>query len=155
MQQSANRLMHRSQFVIQQMLRLLTSIPHIYVSNILILVVGCSPSVPTSTSSQAPKLAHLADIGEPDEDQRRVDGILVIGSALTDDHVVAIRALTDSLEPPVQQSGITHIRNICHDAPNAATNIWQVGTLQVYQKLVLRDGKWAIDEEGGGFVHGH
>ncbi|WP_148618787.1 hypothetical protein [Mariniblastus fucicola] len=91
----------------------------------------------------------LKNIGQPDDRQRTLDGILIIGNALTDEHVRAIRVITDAKRPDDQNA----IRNIVHEAPNSASNAWKNGTHQTYQKLTFANGQWKIAEEGGGFVH--
>ena len=119
----------------------------IIASLFLLCTIGCDrASSPRSPGSEA--TANLNDIGQPDKQQRKVDGILIIGSALTDEHVNAIRALTDDRQPDDPSA----IRNIVHESPTEASNAWQLGTLQTYQKLRFANGQWAIFEDGGGFT---
>jgi hypothetical protein len=90
----------------------------------------------------------LADIGAPDEVERIVDDIQVVGSELTDDHVQAIRRLTDDTKPTDQSQEWR--RGIIHVGVNRADHIWQSRFAQSYQKLKLVNGKWTIVESGGG-----
>ena len=121
-------------------------------------IVGCresatsevAPPVAESLQPQRPPVPErLQDIGTPDHVKREVDGIQIIGSALTDDHIAAIRAITDDTKPTKPNRYL--IRGIEHTGPNAATNTWQTGHSQVYQKLRLANGTWTVDEQGGGF----
>jgi hypothetical protein len=93
--------------------------------------------------------SELPNVGEPDNKERKVDGILIVGSALTDAHVAAIRALTDDLAPRNAKADL--IRNIQHKGPNKAINIWQGAHFESYQSLLFVDGKWELEETGGGF----
>ena len=101
----------------------------------------------------SPSKQHLNGLSIQDTESRQVDGITIIGSALTDEHISAIRSLTDSMKPSAQDSGREPVRIISHDGPNAASNEWRVDSLQIYQKLEFKGGGWAIIEKGGGFVH--
>ena len=123
----------------------------------IVAMVGCSQSAiperaPSFTESQpdhpATSAEVLRDIGEPDDSERELDSIQIIGSALTDDHIAAIRAITDDTKPTNPNRYL--IRGIEHTAPNTATNTWQTGHAQIYQKLRFTNGKWNIEEEGGG-----
>ena len=119
-----------------------------------LFAIGCvdRPSqsvVESGIVDEARKSTILQDIEEPDAVERTVDQIVVIGSALTDEHVDSIRSITDETEP--KNSNRYLIRKIQHTGPNKATNIWQTGHMQIYQKLQLVDGKWVVEEEGGGF----
>ena len=124
----------------------------------IVTIIGCGQSpisegTPSFTESRSghrgTKDDHLRDIGEPDDFERDVGGVQIAGSALTDDHIAAIRALTDNTKPTNPNRYL--IRRIEHTGPNTATNIWQTGHAQFYQKLQLVNGKWEMDEQGGGF----
>ncbi len=121
---------------------------------ITLFAIGCNQTGSFPQKATTPSPPRLNDLSTQDTTQRQVDGITIIGSALTDDHISAIRALTDSTKPSVQDSEPEPLRIISHDGPNAALNDWRVDSLQIYQKLEFKDGAWAILEEGGGFVHG-
>lgn len=103
-------------------------------------------SQPSQTAVSAPK---LAEVGDPDENEREIDGIQVVGSALTDDHVNAIRKLTEEFKPTNPNEYL--IRGVTHTGKNAATHVWQTRHYQAYQKLELWDGQWHVVETGGGF----
>ena len=125
----------------------------------LVIISGCSQSQSTETARNAggedrpvvnsTDTIELPDIGEPDEKTRKVDGILIVGSALNDAHIYAIRKLTDEKAPRNAEKNLR--RNIQHKAPNQALNIWQGTHFESYQSLVLVDGEWKLEKTGGGF----
>lgn len=92
---------------------------------------------------------QLTDIGDPDGKKRELHGVKISGSALTDEHIAAIMALTDDKNPSKANRYL--IRDIEHTGPNAATNTWQTGHAQFHQTLRFENGKWKIHEEVGGF----
>ena len=132
-------------------LRSLFSLPTLL---LVIACIGCQGGTPIENQSDSTGSAPLPQPGAVDDQQRRVDGILVVGSGLTDEHVAAIRRLTDELEPAPANSDSTPIRNITHDSATEATNIWQVGSLQTYQTLQWKNNEWQVVDQGGGLVGG-
>ena len=125
-------------------------------SLLLVVAIGCNNVNPQHNEQGVQKTPlpsqigqALNDIGDPDEIAREHDEIRITGSALTDAHIAAIRKLTDDTKPTKINRYL--IRGIEHTGPNAAINIWQTGHSQTYQKLILKNGIWEIDEEGGGF----
>jgi hypothetical protein len=120
-------------------------------------LIGCREGAPSSerangsvsaTSENRIQPEELRDIATPDTEEREVDGILIVGSALTNDHVAAIRRITDPLAP---KDAADMIRIIQHEGPNSVRNVWEGTHFMIYQSLVLRNGKWQIDGGGGGF----
>jgi hypothetical protein len=92
---------------------------------------------------------RLGDIGTPDEKERKLNGVLVLGSELTDAHVKSICRLTENTKP--QDFDGHWLRGIIHAGPNRADHIWQTAHYQTYQKLELENGSWRIVETGAGF----
>jgi hypothetical protein len=95
--------------------------------------------------------SKLPDLGEPDEKMRMLDGIQVVGSALTDDHVKAICQLTDAFKPMKPDEFL--VRGIEHTGKNTAVHVWQERAYQAYQQLELHDGQWRLVETGAGFIN--
>ncbi len=107
---------------------------------------------PQDSTQRQPPVTHaqkLGDIAEPNEDEREVDGIHIIGSGLTDEHINAIRKLTDDRKPANPSEYL--VRAIEHTGKNTATHVWQTRHLQSYQKLEFEKGEWQVVETGGGF----
>jgi hypothetical protein len=126
---------------------------------LVVAMAGCgnsevskrSLSPETQLGRPSESAGQLTDIGEPDGKEREFDGIRISGGALTDEHIAAIRALTDDTKPANPNRYLD--RAIEHTGPNTATHIWQTGSAQFYKKLRLANGTWVIEEEGGGFGH--
>ena len=94
-------------------------------------------------------VSKLADLGDPDEKLRTIDGIEVIGSSLTDDHAKVICKLTDEFKPARPDECLS--RDIRHTGKNAADHIWQTRFYRTYQRLELHDGRWRIVDSGCGY----
>jgi hypothetical protein len=104
----------------------------------------CQAVAPVQTQPE-----RLADLGPPDEKERKVNGVIVVGSALTDAHVKAICRLTDDTKP--KDFDERWLRGIVQTGPRSADHVWQTAHYQAYQKLELVNGNWQTIETGAGF----
>lgn len=101
------------------------------------------------TLSVADSVLKLTELGEPDDTLRTMNGIEVMGSALTDDHAKAICKLTDKFKPARPDEFLS--RGITHTGKNAADHSWQTAFYQTSQRLELHDGRWRIVESRCGY----